>query len=114
MPSPLRAALLIGAALPLFALAQSPPTCGATAQRLGSHSTPLGQQLVQVTVSPKCLRPNYAVIRYRSPQGGVLPPAGYLILRPGYPRHDRYWLSPGSRVEVKRGGVWLTIWRVGS
>lgn len=52
MFSPLRAALLIGAALPLFALAQSPPTCGATAARLGSHSTPLGQQLVQVTVSP--------------------------------------------------------------
>ncbi|WP_104992734.1 hypothetical protein [Deinococcus sp. NW-56] len=117
--TPIRAAALLVAALLTFALAAlivTPlPLCRATAQRVGTHTTPLAQTLVRVEIDPACVRPRYAVVRYRTAQGGVLPPIGYLILRPGYPRQDRYWLRPGGRVELKRdGGSWVTIWRSGT
>ena len=118
MLNKLRAVLFLGAVYLSVAVAAlvvaPPPLCTAVAQRIGAHTVPLRQQLVRVTISPSCVRPGYAVVRYRTARGGILPPHGYLILRPGYPREDRYWLSPGGSVQVKRAdGTWVTVWRSG-
>ncbi|AWN22223.1 hypothetical protein DKM44_02375 [Deinococcus irradiatisoli] len=110
---------LIGSGLLFASLVTLPPdTCRAQVKPL-ERSAPLNQVLLSVTVPPSCPLTGKAILRFRTAQGGVLPLAGYFVLRGSYPRERRFWLTAttydggAAMVEQKYNATWHPIWRYG-
>ncbi|MDL2342548.1 hypothetical protein QOL99_00095 [Deinococcus sp. MIMF12] len=125
MRYPLRAALLLGAALCTLAPparantlalattppipAYSPPECAVEARWTGYKSW-LKQYLIEIRLPDACPRNAGRLARIITKHGGVLPPIGYFRLGGGYPRRVTYWvLSPAYVRDRAAPNVWVGV-----